>query len=102
MSSNLIHTYTHNAAHAQQQITKYDKLLNQYSLLRLAVFLLLLVAVYLAANVQSWSLFIGALVVLAMAFNWLLSRQSHFSERKAYFESYKLVNENEITSINSQ
>lgn len=100
MNSALLEQYHHNATHAQAQIVHFEKQLNQYSLLRLAVFVLLLLAIYFSVDLNSWPLFISCFVLLLIAFQWLLSRQAGFEAGKNYFTQLQAVNENEITGIN--
>ena len=99
MNSALLEQYHHNATHARAQIVHFEKQLNRYSFLRLAVFVLLLLAIYFSVDLNSWPLFISCFVLLIIAFHWLLSRQADFEAGKNYFTQLQAVNENEITGI---
>lgn len=84
---------------AQQEISKYEKLINTYSLLRLVIFGLIVVAIYLSVKTIGIGLLIVLFIILMLCFTWLVSKQSAFLERKSYFTALKKVNENEVDSI---
>jgi hypothetical protein len=87
---------------ARQEISKYEKLINTYSLLRLAIFALVVVAIYLSVKTIGIGLLIVLFIILLLCFIWLVSKQSFFLERKSYFTALKTVNENEISSITTR
>ncbi len=91
--------YQQKAAAAQQEISKYEKLVNIYSFMRLAIFALLIFSVYLSIKTIGFTLLVILFIILMLCFAWLVSRQSFFLEQKNYFTALKKVNENEIASI---
>jgi len=95
----IINDYKQRVNEAQQQADKYKKLANTYSLLRLAVFGLLVIALYFAIKLDDFTILAITFVISLFAFAWLVSRQSVFDKQKKYFLDLKTVNENEIESI---
>jgi hypothetical protein len=91
--------YQQKATAAQQEISKYEKLVNIYSFMRLAIFALLVFSVYLSVKTNGFTLLVILFIILMLCFAWLVSRQSFFLEQKNYFIALKKVNENEIASI---
>lgn len=94
--------YQQRADSAQQEINKYEKLINKYSLLRLVIFALIVVAIYLSVKTIGIGLLIVLFIILMLGFTWLVSKQSFFIERRNYFKALKAVTENETGSINSR
>jgi hypothetical protein len=86
----------------QQEISKFEKLINTYSLLRLVIFALFVVAIYLSVKTIGIGLLIVLFVILMLAFTWLVSRQSFFIEQKNYYVAVRTVSENELESIASR
>ena len=99
MNSTIVTGYRQKAIDSQKEIYKYEKLINIYSFLRLAVFALVVIAIYLSIKTIGFSLLVVLFIVLMLCFVWLVSRQSFFEEQKNYFIALKTVTENEITSI---
>jgi len=97
---NIHEEYQQRIAAAQQEIKKFADLITQYSILRLVIFGLIVVAIYVSLNIIGIGLFIALMVLLMLAFTWLVSRQSYFTEQKNYFTALKTVIENEVGSIN--
>lgn len=97
MQPNLIADYEQRVAFAKAQTAKQEKQTNTYSLLRLGVFMLFLIAIYVSVDVQSVPVFLVAMVILALAFNWLIRQQNKFEADKRYYQSYDAVNQNELT-----
>ncbi|HVW98571.1 MAG TPA: hypothetical protein VHA56_21570 [Mucilaginibacter sp.] len=95
----ILNTYRQRAEAAQAAILKYEKLVNNYSLLRLVVFALVVVAIYLSVKTIGFGLLVILFIVLMFCFARLVSRQSFFQERKNYFTALKTVIENEMGSI---
>ncbi len=102
MDSAIIENYRKKATVAQEQISKYEKLTNIYSFMRLGIFALVVFAIYLSVKTIGFGLFIILFVILLLCFMWLVSRQSFFTAQKNYFIALKKVNENEIASISSR
>jgi len=97
MQPNLIADYEQRVAFAKGQTAQQEKQTNTYSLLRLGVFILFLIVIYVSVDVQSVPLFLVATVILALAFNWLIRQQNKFEADKKYYQSYDAVNQNELT-----
>jgi hypothetical protein len=102
MEQDIINNYKKRADHAQQEISKYEKLINTYSLMRLVIFALVIVAIYLSVKTIGFALLLGLFIILMLGFAWLVSRQSFFIGRRDYFTALKTVNENEIASISGR
>lgn len=96
---NLIADYQQRIDVAQNKITQLSKQINTYSVFRLLVFGAFLIGIYLAVDVNSVGLFLLFTVVLAIAFNWLVSRQNVFEEAKRYYQNGEAVAQNEVGSI---
>ncbi len=98
----IINYYQQRAQAAQAEFTKYEKLANQYSLLRLVVFGLIVVGIYFAVVYNNIFIFFGALIVLGFVFAWLVSKQSGFEKQKQYYKDLNRVTENEISVITTR
>jgi DNA mismatch repair ATPase MutS len=96
---NLIADYQQHIDVARNKITQLSKQINTYSVFRLLVFGAFLIGIYLAVDVNSVGLFLLFTAVLAIAFNWLVSRQNVFEEAKRYHQNCEAVAQNEIGSI---
>ena len=99
MNSTIIADYQQRSAAAQQEISKYEKLISTYSLLRLVIFALFVAAIYISIKTIGFSLLVILFCILMLAFTWLVSKQSHFEEQKNYYIALKTVIENEIASL---
>jgi hypothetical protein len=99
MEQDIIDKYTHNAQVAGQEAAKYKTLANTYSLLRLGVFALMVVGIYLGVINNDFSIVAVAFGILLLCFAWLVSRQSKYEQQMKYFNDLRLINENERTSI---
>ena len=102
MQQSIIDNYKLNAGLAQQEAAKYKKLADTYSLMRLTVFALMILAVYLGAVYDDFTIIAIAMVLLVLAFVWLVSRQSVYDAKKQYYQDLQQVNENEIASITNR
>ncbi|HEY4198085.1 MAG TPA: DNA mismatch repair protein MutS, partial [Mucilaginibacter sp.] len=101
MEQDIINDYKRRADEARREIEKYERLINTYSLLRLVIFALVVLSIYLAVKVNEFSLLAVLFILLMLCFAWLVSRQSFFITQKNYFIALKTVNENEIASIST-
>jgi len=99
MEQDIITDYTQRAGAAQQEATKYKKLANTYSLLRLSIFALIVVAISIAVQQDNFTIVAVAFIILIFVFAWLVSRQSRFEKLKQYFDDLQKVNLNEVDSI---
>jgi uncharacterized membrane protein (DUF106 family) len=99
MEQDIIDSYKHNAALADQEAIKYKKLADTYSLMRLSIFALMMVAIYFGVVKDDFTIVATAFIILIFCFAWLVSRQSGYERKMKYYRDLKLINENEITSI---
>lgn len=99
MEQDIINDYNQRASAAQQEAAKYKKLANTYSLLRLSIFALIVVAISIAVQQDNFTIVAVAFVVLIFAFAWLVSRQGRFEKLKQYFDDLQKVTLNEVASI---
>jgi DNA mismatch repair ATPase MutS len=99
VEQNIINNYRARVAAAKQQVNKHKKLAEQYSLMRLGVFTLMVGAIYFAVKLDNFTIIAVSFALLVLCFTWLVSRQSEFELQKEYFQNLVKVNENEIQSI---
>lgn len=99
MEHDIINDYSKRASLAQEEADKYKELANTYSLLRLGVFGLITLSVYLAVVYDNFTILATAFVVLAGCFMWLVSRQSQFDRQQVYFNNLVKINKNEVDNI---
>jgi len=102
MEQDIINDCKQRIAFAQQEADKYKKLANNYSLYRLVIFGGFIFFVCLAVAANEIIIIAFALVALVICFGWLVKKQSRFEALKAYFLDVEKVNENEISSMQSQ
>jgi len=95
----IINDYQQRITSAQQEANKYKKLANTYSLLRLSIFALIILATYFAIIHDNFTILAVGFVVLIFVFMWLVSCQGRFERQKEYFQDLVKVNENEVESI---
>lgn len=99
MEQNIINDYKARVEAANEQVVKYKKLADRYSFMRLGVFALMALSVYIADRLDNITIIGVSVLVLLFCFAWLVSRQSGFELQKEYFQNLEKVNENEIQSI---
>jgi hypothetical protein len=99
MEQDIIDKYTQNAQLAGKEAAKYKDLANTYSFLRLGVFALMAISIYIGAVNNDFSIVAIAFGILLLCFAWLVSRQSKYEQQMKYFNDLRLINENERTSI---
>lgn len=102
MQDSIINNYKTNASLAQQEAAKYKKLADTYSLMRLTVFALMILSIYLGIAYDNFTIVAIAFPLLILGFAWLVSRQSVYEVKKKYYQDLQRVNENEIASITSR
>ena len=102
MQSSIINNYETNANLAGQEVARYKKLADTYSLMRLGVFALILASVYISIVTNSFTVVMITLAVGVIVFAWLVSRQSVYEAKKQYYQDLREVNLNEITSITTR
>src|ERR1700753_537561 len=101
MEKDVLQDYHKRAAAAAAKAGEFHQLVNTYSLYRVIVFVLMLVSVIVAVQLDNFTVIAIAFVVLILCFAWLVSRQSEFEKQKQYYENLNKVNENETGSITS-
>lgn len=99
MEQNILSNYIERVSAAKVQVSKYRKLADSYSLMRLGAFALMALSVYVADRLDNFTIIGVSVVVLLFCFGWLVSRQSQFELQKEYFQNLVKVNENEIQSM---
>jgi predicted house-cleaning noncanonical NTP pyrophosphatase (MazG superfamily) len=99
MEQDIIDNYKNNALLASGEAAKYKTLVDQYSFMRLGIFGLMVVAIYLGVVQDNFSIVAIGFIILLFCFAWLVSRQSVYEQKKKYFLDLQRVNENEIASI---
>jgi DNA mismatch repair ATPase MutS len=99
MEQDILNDYQQRASLAQEEANKYKKLVNTYSFLRLSIFVLLAIAIYIGAVNDTFTIVAIAFVVLILFFAWLIAKQAKFERQMKYFLDLKQINENETGSI---
>lgn len=101
METDLIAHYTLAAQQAKQTADKFKKLANTYSLLRLGLFALMIVAIYLTIAQDTFTIMAAGFVLLLAGFAWLVSKQGEYERQRNYYLDLQRINENEISSLQS-
>jgi DNA mismatch repair ATPase MutS len=99
MEQNILNDYTQRISIADAQVSKYKKLINTYSFLRLGLMALLFVMVFIGSTQNNFTLIGVTTILVLFCFVWLVSKQSGFEDEKKYFENLAKINKNEINSI---
>lgn len=99
MQQNIIDQYRQGITAAQHEVSKYKRLINTYSFMRLGVFALMVIAIWVGKAEGNFTHIVVAFVVLLLVFLALVQKQSGFEKQKKYYEDLLLVTENEINSI---
>jgi hypothetical protein len=101
VQEDIISNYTRAAELAKQEADKYKKLANTYSLLRLAIFGLMIFSVYLTIRQDNFTIMAIGFVVLLAGFAWLVARQGEYERQRNYYLGLERINLNEINSLQS-
>ncbi|MBW4888858.1 DNA mismatch repair protein MutS [Mucilaginibacter sp. HMF5004] len=101
MYQDIINDYNNRAAAAQAEADKYNRLINTYSFIRLGIFILLVLGIVFSVKQESYLPAFVSIIVFGGAFVWLVKRQSWFDSQRTYFKNLKMVNDNEVGSINN-
>ena len=99
MEQDITDNYQKRSASAASEAAKFSKLANTYSLLRLGVFALMILAIYLGIINNNMTIIVIAFVVLIFCFAWLVSKQGHFERLRNYHMDLQAVNDNELQSM---
>ncbi len=102
MEQHIIDDYHSRVKVAAEQATKYQELLNTYSLYRLGIFGLFILAVCIGVSLDDFTIIMLSMVTLSLGFAWVISKQSRFEVLKNYYQNVKTVNENELGSISKR
>jgi hypothetical protein len=70
----IIENYRQGISAARQQVSKYKKLANTYSFLRLGVFALMVAAIWIGKANDSFTFIVIAFIVLLLVFLWLVQK----------------------------
>ncbi|ASU35721.1 MutS-related protein [Mucilaginibacter xinganensis] len=97
----IITDYQQKSDFAQNEADKYKQLANNYSLYRLGVFGLFILAVCIAVSLDQIVIVAISLILLIFWFSWLIKKQNKYETLKNYFIDLKKVTDNEIDSIKS-
>jgi hypothetical protein len=99
MEDTIIEDYRRRSAAAGGEAARFTKLANTFSLLRLGVFGLMILAVYLGIVNNDMTIMVVAFIVMIICFGWLVSRQGRFERLRNYFLDLKAVVGNELQSM---
>jgi hypothetical protein len=99
VQQDIISNYTNAANNAQQQADDFARKANTYSLYRLVIFALFVVAVVLTVSEENAAILIGAVIVLGFVFAKLVTIQNSFETAKNHYLDLKKINLNEVGSI---
>jgi len=102
VEQHIIADYHSRVAAAAEQANKYKELLNTYSLYRLGIFGLFIVAICIGVSLDDFTIIMLSLIALSLCFAWVISKQSQFEVLENYFQNVKTVNENELGSISKR
>lgn len=102
MDQDIIADYNKRIAEAQEQIDKYKKLVDTYSLTRLGVFLLFILMTVMSAVWVNYVVLSLSGFAFILVFGWLVSEQNAYEAQLLFFQNLKKVNENEVGSITSR
>ncbi|RVU00250.1 DNA mismatch repair protein MutS [Mucilaginibacter limnophilus] len=99
MNQHILSHYQQAASQAAAEAANFKKKADTYSLMRLAVFALLIAGICVGIMGNSFTL-IALVTILCLAiFAWLVSQQSGFERERDYYLGLSKVNQNEIASI---
>jgi len=102
MQSTIINYYHQNAKAAQQQADKFKSDSNTYSFIRLAVFIAMGVFIFVGAMNNNFTVIAVSVPVLLVIFAVLVKKQSIYDKQYKYYSNLKLINDNEIASIQTR
>ena len=99
MEPDIIDNYRKKTVAAAAEASKFAKLANTYSLLRLGIFALLIVAIYFAIVQNDMTILAVVFIVLIGCFAGLISRQGYYDRLKNYYLDLEAVINNELNNI---
>lgn len=95
----IINNYHSHASAAANEASRYKKLADKYSLMRLGVFFLMALSVYLGIQLNDFSIIALCFIILLLCFASLVQRQSVYEQKRKYYSDLERVNNNEIASM---
>lgn len=102
MTDNIAEQYNQRVASAQQQVDKYKKLVDTYSLTRLGLFLFFVFMVVVAATTNDYVLLSAVVLLFIVAFGWMVRKQNVHEAQLLFFQNLKTVSQNELDSMASR
>ncbi|TKC00678.1 MutS-related protein [Pedobacter cryophilus] len=94
-------TYQSNITTLQQLIAKHQKKINTYSFLRLGVFLLTILLVFLLFSLGALALIMVAIVMISL-FLWIVAKQAKQQEQLDFDLNKQLLLQNELNILNDK
>jgi DNA mismatch repair ATPase MutS len=102
MNQDITTDYNTRVAAAQQQVTRYKKLVDTYSLSRLGVFVAFIFFVVVSAVWVNYYMLSMSVFLFVLSFGYLVSQQNEYEAQLLFFQNLKAVNENEVISITNR
>jgi hypothetical protein len=102
MEQDIIALYNNNAQLAGQEADKFKNQANICSIMRLGIFVAMVVDISIGIGNDDFKIAGVIFGVLLFGFAWLVSRQSIYTQKMRYFNDFKLINENEVASIQTR
>lgn len=102
MNTSVIDYYQNQIYLSEEQIKKFNKLINTYSLLRLVVGIFWFVIIYQSLKFERVWVTELAFLLPIILFAFLVRKQSKYEVKKQFYSGLKSINENEINSIRTK
>lgn len=99
MQQTIIANYQEAANKARQQADHYKQQANTYSLLRLGIFAIMILVVYITVQQDSFVVLGVGIVILLAAFAALVAQQGKYERLRDYHLDLERINLNEINSL---
>lgn len=94
----ILSIYNQKVDAATVKISEYKSLSNKFSMIRLAIFILAIPALYFIIK-TNLAIFFAFLIGTIVLFLWAVVRQQKYDKLHQYHEALKSINENEISAI---
>jgi hypothetical protein len=102
MEQDIITHYNNNAQLAGQEADKFKNQANICSLMRMLIFVAIVVDISIGIGNGDFKIAGVIFAMLLFGFAWLVSLHSTYNHKMRYFNDLKLINENEIASIQTR
>jgi len=102
MEQDIITHYNNSAQLAGQEADKFKNQANICSLMRMVIFVAAVVDISIAIGNDDFKIAGVIFAVLLFGFAWLVSLHSTYNHKMRYFNDLKLINENEVASIQTR